>query len=226
MSRAAQDGTEPRYDAYADWYEEYLHSAASRHTQRTSAALTAALGSGSGVCLDVGCGTGVHAASLRSLGWRVVGVDLSLGQLRHAVERLPVAVANAARLPVRTGAVDAVTASLIHTDVDDWDAVLQETARVLRPGGRSAYVGVHPCFVGPFAELVGDVLRLHEGYSTNGLRFDGPGIGSGIRPKVGVWHRPLASVLNAVTGAGLRVARVQELGAGAYPDLLVIEARA
>jgi predicted SAM-dependent methyltransferase len=41
------------------------------------------------------------------------------------------------RLPVRTGAVDAVTAlhSTIHLPIDDHPAAYREFARVLRPGG-------------------------------------------------------------------------------------------
>ncbi|MCU1673541.1 MAG: Methyltransferase type 11 [Frankiales bacterium] len=225
MGRLDQGAQPPRYDAHADWYERYQQGAASGHTKRTAEALSAALGPGAGICLDVGCGTGVHAPRLRSLGWQVVGVDLSHAQLRHAVGRLPVAVADAAALPVRTASVDAISASLIHTDVDDWAAVVQEAARVLHPGGSFAYVVVHPCFVSPFAERMDEKLLLHPGYAESGLRFAGPGIGSGIRPKVGVWHRPLASVLNGVTATGLRIVSVQELGASAHPDLLVIHAR-
>jgi SAM-dependent methyltransferase len=216
---------EPRYDAHATWYEEYLQGAAQEHTARTSAALSSALGCGTGVCLDVGCGTGVHAAALHGQGWRVVGVDLSQAQLRYALARLPVAAADASSLPFRTAAVDAVAASLIHTDVSDWEAVLREVARVLRPGGKFAYVGVHPCFVGPFAERSEHALVLHPGYTKPGLMFDGPGIGKGIRPRVGVWHRTLTGVLNAVTAAGLTVDSVQELDpGGGFPDLLVVQA--
>jgi hypothetical protein len=102
---------------------------------------------------------------------------------------------------------------------------MREVARVLQPGGKFAYVGVHPCFVGPFAERTEQSLMLHPGYTEPGLRFHGPGIGNGIRPRVGVWHRTLASVLNAVTGAGLIVGSVQELDSGGgFPDLLVVQA--
>jgi predicted TPR repeat methyltransferase len=36
------------------------------------------------MCLEIGCGTGVHAASVRALGWTPIGVDVSAGMLRHA----------------------------------------------------------------------------------------------------------------------------------------------
>jgi SAM-dependent methyltransferase len=214
------------YDAHADWYDAYVTGDARRHTARTTAALCATVGPGAGVCLDIGCGTGVHAAGLRSIGWDVVGVDLSLGQLRHARRRLPVAVADAARLPVATSSVDVAVAVLVHTDVPDWSAAVREAARVLRPGGRFVSVGVHPCFVGPFAEVVDDQVRIHPGYDDGDLTFEGPGLGSGIRPRVGVRHVALAGLVNAVLQAGLVLTRLEEPADGPTPDLLVLDATA
>ncbi len=217
---------ETRYDAHADWYDSYVTGTARPHTQRTSDALCASVGEGSGICLDLGCGTGVHASDLRALGWDVFGVDLSIGQLRHARTRLPVALADACRLPMPAQAVDVVVATLLHTDVDDWDQTVREVARVLRPGGRFVYVGVHPCFVGPFAERVEGQLRIHPGYLIDALTFDGPGIGSGVRPRVGVRHRSLAALVNPVVRAGLTLSRLEEPVDGSTPDLLVLEASA
>jgi len=74
------------YDRIADWYEQEFLS-----RQRAPAgppdgdllgvdrALGDLLGKGSGRCLEIGCGTGVHAARVRGLGWTPVGVDLSAG---------------------------------------------------------------------------------------------------------------------------------------------------
>lgn len=214
------------YDEHADWYDAYVNGAAADHTERTSVTLATLLGGGSGVCLDLGCGTGVHAPAVRGQGWRVVGCDLSWGQLRHARARLPVVVGDVTHLPVRTGSLDAVTATLIHTDVEDWHAVLREVARVLSSGGRFVYVGVHPCFVGPFAERVGDTVTIHPGYARTELTSYGPGIGGGVRPRVGVRHRPLADVIGAVLAAGLVLTRLTETGPGATPDLLAISAEA
>jgi len=212
------------YDAHADWYEGYLNGPAARHTERTTRALASALGPGSGICLDLGCGTGRNAGSLRQLGWNVFGIDRSLGQLRHARHRLPVAVGDAARLLLGSNCVDAAVATLIHTDVEDWKGTLREIARVLRPGGRFVYVGVHPCFVGPFAERSSSTVQIHPGYTSVGLTFEGPGVGTGIRVRVGVRHLPLAALVNAVVGAGLMLTRLDEPTDGPVPDLLVLEA--
>jgi ubiquinone/menaquinone biosynthesis C-methylase UbiE len=102
---------------------------------------------------------------LQDLG-AVVGVDISLGQVRHARVRLPVAAADAARLPFADASMDAVAATLLHTDVVDWGAVVAEAGRVLPLGGRFAYVGVHPCFVGSFAAPEARTMRLYPGYLT------------------------------------------------------------
>src|SRR5689334_17257198 len=144
--------TRAAYDEFADWYADYVRGAAAPFGARVAALVRRLLGTGAGTCLDVGCGTGAHAPVLRELGWTPVGVDLSTGQLRHAVAHLPVVAGDAAALPVATARVPAAVSLLVHTDVPDYAAVVAEVARVLRPGGRFVHVGVHPCFTGAFAD--------------------------------------------------------------------------
>ncbi|MEV0719772.1 hypothetical protein AB0H87_34840, partial [Asanoa sp. NPDC050611] len=62
----------PAYDAFADWYEEYTGSASS-YMDRVRTHLARLLGSGAGPCLDLCCGGGAHAATIRALGWTPVG---------------------------------------------------------------------------------------------------------------------------------------------------------
>lgn len=45
---------------------------------------------------------------------------------------------------------------LTHTDLDRFDQLVAESVRVLAPAGVMIYVGVHPCFVSPFAEPMSD----------------------------------------------------------------------
>ena len=103
------------YDEIADWYEHSFLS--DGDPIGVKAALDRLLGNGNGVCLEVGCGTGVHAAQVRGLGWTPVGVDLSAGMLRHATARLPVARGDAHRMPVHDGSIDAAIAVMVHTDL-------------------------------------------------------------------------------------------------------------
>ena len=127
------------YDGIADWYEHEFLGAPGAETQDgnplgLARLIDDLLGVGRGVCLEIGCGTGIHASRVRGLGWTPVGIDLSSGMLRHASSRLPVAQADAVRLPLADDSVDAVLAAMIHTDLTDYPAVLREAARVLRPG--------------------------------------------------------------------------------------------
>lgn len=121
------------------------------------------LGEGSGTCLEIGCGTGIHADRVRELGWTPIGVDLYAGMLRYACGRLPVAQADAERLPIRDDSLPAVIAMMVHTDMPAYPQVLREVARALRPGGMFVHVGVHPCFCGGFADRSDlDAAAMHR----------------------------------------------------------------
>ncbi|MBV1849388.1 class I SAM-dependent methyltransferase [Catellatospora tritici] len=207
------------YDAHADWYNEFMSPAAGDYLRRVHATLADLLGPGTGACLDVCCGTGAHVPALAGLGWTPIGVDLSREQLRHAARYLPVAVADAAALPIADSRLPAATCVLASTDVPDYGKVIAEIARVLRPGGRFVHLGVHPCFVGAFADW-SDAPRVvvDQRYAERGHTFDtwNP---NGVRARVGGWQIPLADLLNAVTDAGLRLVRTAEAGPGGVPDL-------
>ncbi|HEY3009016.1 MAG TPA: class I SAM-dependent methyltransferase [Micromonosporaceae bacterium] len=208
------------YDAYADWYEDYLRGAAAAHTDRVRALAARLVGRGAGPCLDVCCGTGLHAGPLRELGWTPIGVDVSLGQLRHARSRLPVAAADATRLPIAAGALPLAVCTMGHTDVPDYRAVLAELARTLCPGGRLVHIGVHPCFTGAFADRSNPArIVIGPGYAVRDRSFEG-WAPHGVRARVGAWHATLADLLGGVLGAGLRLAAVAEDGpADGVPDL-------
>jgi len=212
------------YDGLAEWYDEHLTD----FTSRATALLVNLLGNGPGWCLDLGCGGGVHAPAIAVAGWSVVGLDISVDQLRVAQRRPPLSgrlvLADAGRLPFSSGRFDAAVAAFIHTDVDDWLAVVSEAVRVLKPGGRLAYIGTHPCFVGPFSRYpaTSDPPLLHAGYRQTGRTTEGPGIGEGLRRRVGVRHLPLATLLNAFTQAGLRLDRFEEPGPEDFPRLFAL----
>jgi len=219
------------YDEIADWYETvFLAAQRARPTPDGFADrlgidrnLTELLGVGSGACLEVGCGTGVYADRIRELGWTPVGVDLSVGMLRHAAARLPVARADATQLPVRDASLDAVVAVMVHTDLADYRPVLAEIHRVLRPGGRFVHVGVHPCFCGGFADRTDpDAIVVGPGY-LDGSWTTASWTNQGLRDKVGATHMPVAALLNAVLDTGLELRRVSE---GGEPTPVVLSLQA
>lgn len=208
------------YDAHADWYEDYLtRPGVAAYQRRVRAMLRDLLGGGTGTCLEICCGTGAQAAVVRQLGWTPVGIDLSRGQLRYGRRRLPVAAGDAAALPVAGGSLPAATCVLAHTDLPDYPAVLREIARVLRPGGRFVHIGVHPCFVGAFADW-SDRRRVvvDERYADRSHTFEA-WCPAGVRARVGAWHVPLADLLNAVSAAGLSIVRTAESGGGGVPEI-------
>ena len=174
------------------------------------------LGHGQGWCLDLACGGGRHAAAIQATGYTVVGLDLSAGQLRVARRRLRHLVqADVTRLPVGDAVVGAVVLAYAHTDVDDIAPVFAEVGRVLRPGGRLVFLGVHPCFVGHFVEYreADAQVVLHAGYRKAGWHLDSPYFSpGGLGRRVGARHVPLAELLNALLAAGLRLQRVEEFG--------------
>jgi SAM-dependent methyltransferase len=220
-----------RYDGLAEWYDAFIHSVDLTAVELDS--LERLLGEGPGRCLDLGCGTGIALPVLSRLGWSIVGVDVSTDQLAVARARADeigaeLLEADASRLPFGDASFDAVASILTHTDFEDASAAFAEVARVLRPGGRLVYVGIHPCFVSPTVERrVGEPHLLHPGYRRRGWWHDAPGFRlgrNGVRGRVGVNHLPLADFLNAILDAGLRLDRVEEPGEDDYPLLLGLRA--
>lgn len=89
--------------------------------------------------LEIGAGTGKLTAELARLVRLVVPTDIAPGMLRHgrAVNGMgPAVVADAAALPFRDAAFDAVVAMNALSYCVRKDRALAETFRVLKPGGR------------------------------------------------------------------------------------------
>jgi SAM-dependent methyltransferase len=144
-----------------------------------------------------------------------VGFDISADQLRFARRRLAsVARADACLLPVRDESVPVMVGMFFHTDLEDFAAVLRQVARCLRPRGRFVYVGLHPCFIGPFVNRMSEAeerqLHFAPGYGSTGWANRASGDGTGLGARVGFHHKTLASFLGAIVSSGLRIRDVQE----------------
>ena len=99
-----------------------------------------------GVAVDLGCGPGLLAVKLAQMapGLHVTGVDLSPEMLAQGEEhaasaglrgRVDFRLGDAAQIPFADGSVDLVVSTLSLHHWSDPVAVLDEIARVLRPGG-------------------------------------------------------------------------------------------
>lgn len=90
--------------------------------------------------LDLACGTGDLVEAARRRGHRAVGFDFSAGMLAAARVPGPLVRADVLSMPVRDGAADGVTCGFALRNVVDLPALFAESARVLRPGGRAAFL--------------------------------------------------------------------------------------
>jgi len=217
------------YDAIADWYEDEFLSDRSDDGLPTSdpigvdSCLCQMLGQGTGASLEIGCGTGTHAARIRSLGWSPLGIDVSTGMLRHARKRLPIVRADAECLPFDDDTFESVVAVMIHTDVSDYPTVLSEAWRVLIPGGRFVHIGVHPCFCGGFADRSDpEAVIVRPGY-LDGCWTKASWTDRGLRDKVGATHMPLPALLGSFVDAGLVLDSFKE-GGEPIPTVLAVRA--
>ena len=165
----------------------------------------------------------------------MIGTDVSADQLKvaeeHAGKVAQLVRAEAHALPFVDREFDAVISILTHTDFDDLSAALVEAFRVLQPGSRFVYLGVHPCFANPFvaraaaADIDDAVALIRPGYRAAGWQFmPSERAATQIRARVGINHVPLSDFLNAFVSAGFSIARLEEPGTDDPPVFLAVVA--
>jgi SAM-dependent methyltransferase len=133
--------TTSTFDAVADAYDSTIPAHVVEHLlAKRSAFVSRHLPAGC-LILDAGCGTGVFARRLRENGYRVVGIDASIGMLGAARNRgVAVAQAMAQRLPFPDATFDGFVSVAVLHHLGSNDMVrgaIDEMMRVLRPGGRA-----------------------------------------------------------------------------------------
>jgi demethylmenaquinone methyltransferase / 2-methoxy-6-polyprenyl-1,4-benzoquinol methylase len=90
--------------------------------------------------VDLACGTGDLCRELRRNGYPAVGVDFAHGMLAHANVEAPLVEADVLRLPFADGTMDGATCGFALRNVVDLGALFAESARVVRAGGRVAFL--------------------------------------------------------------------------------------
>ena len=108
--------------------------------------------------LDLCTGSGVSLPGLRTPGRTVLGMDVSLAMLQFAQMQQAsagwsprLACADGFKLPLRDGALDAVTVAFGIRNLRPRREALQEIARVLVPGGRLVVLEASAPSPGPLA---------------------------------------------------------------------------
>ena len=95
--------------------------------------------------LDIACGTGDFCRAISTAGGLPIGLDRSSGMLTAAARagtRTPLVRGDGMFLPVRGGTFDGVTCGFALRNVVALDPLFDESARVLKPGGRFAFLEV------------------------------------------------------------------------------------
>ncbi|MFN3928563.1 MAG: class I SAM-dependent methyltransferase [Thermoflexus sp.] len=114
--------------------------------------------------LDLGCGDG-HFATIAFPGKVMVGLDPEWRALREATARRAyrwVVQADGARMPFPAGFFRTVVSNSVLEHIPDVEAVLQEVARVLRPGGYFLFCSPSDRFV-EFLSIYRFLCRLGLG---------------------------------------------------------------
>ncbi len=142
MPVKAIDGKKMRgnFSAHAGDYD--LYSAVQKRVVKHLCARISASGTGSGLILDVGSGTGALAAAVGQLcPDPMVVMDIAHGMTQAAHQRLPTVHAcdgDARFLPFADGAFSTIVSSSVYQWVDCLPTAFAEVARALQPGGTFA----------------------------------------------------------------------------------------
>ena len=130
---------------------------------------------GGGLVVDLACGTGDLCDELLAGGYRAVGFDFSHGMLSNAHTPAPVVEADVLALPLADGGADGATCGFALRNVTDVGRLFAETARVLRTGGRVAFLETaepdgrllragHALYFRRIVPLIGGALSDGEAY--------------------------------------------------------------
>jgi ubiquinone/menaquinone biosynthesis C-methylase UbiE len=171
-----------------DWWAD---AAVDWHTAMTDALLSAAQLRPDSVVLDLAAGTGEPALTIagRITSGRVIALDSSRASLvlagrrahEHGLEtKIECIQADAHRVPLVDHSVDRVTCRCGIMFFADTGIVMSEVLRVLKPGGRGAFLAWGPFEQPFFKATVATVLRLVRGAempppSRMMFRFASPG---------------------------------------------------
>jgi ubiquinone/menaquinone biosynthesis C-methylase UbiE len=133
------EGRSVCFDAAAAYYDE-TRSLPTTGGERVIELLVSEL-TGLDPCLDIGVGTGRTALPLIEAGIPVVGLDLSIPMMRKVFDKRegravpPLVAGDATALPFRDRCFGGATIIHVLHSVERWERLIEESIRVVRPGG-------------------------------------------------------------------------------------------
>ena len=160
---------------------------------------------------DLACGTGDFCAILEQKRMLPVGVDFSPGMLSRAKSSAPLVHADVMRLPFPDGSLEGAVCGFALRNLEALPPFLAETARILCPGGRVAFLEialpsralprrVHGFYFRKVAPLIGGWLSDKEAYR--------------YLPESVKFLPPAEELIEMMTEAGFAEVKYRTLGAG------------
>ena len=167
--------------------------------------------------LSLACGQGQDARLLASLGALVTGIDISAEMLRYASEHeaanprgITYVQGNAQDLAdFADASFDGVLCHMALMDIPELAPTIQSVARVARAGGWFVFSIVHPAYH-PHVQILSDYLIDHRYPKQRPVDW---------LPRH-AYHRPLATYVNELAQAGLRIERLVEVHQQAANDVV------
>ena len=127
----------------------------------------------SGICMDLGCGTGYFYPRLRKACSQYVGVDLSEGMLNFIQDNYAntqLVCADAENLPFENESIDSIFSNLALQWCNDLSLLFKELYRVLSPGGSLAIATLGPKTLSELKSAwaqVDDCVHVNHFYSSD-----------------------------------------------------------
>jgi 2-polyprenyl-6-hydroxyphenyl methylase / 3-demethylubiquinone-9 3-methyltransferase len=165
--------------------------------------------------VDIGCGGGLFAEEWARMGARVIGVDPSAPSLQTArahAESQGISIdyreGTGEKLPLEDASVDIACCVDVLEHVSNLDAVLAETARVLRPGGVYLFDTINRTRLSKFV-----MIKLFQDW-----RFT-----AWMPPKLHAWEQFITpdELRSAMRRSGLDGRDIVGIGPGLKPPTLI-----
>lgn len=157
--------------------------------------------------LDAGCGPGAYTQLLLERGAKVTAVDISERMLELARqrvgERAQFRLLNLAekRIDLHDSAFDFINAPLCFDYIEDWDGLLKECHRVLKPGGLLQMSCGHPAFDAEY-------YQTQRYFDVEQVQCTWKGFGKNV--VMHSYRRSLADILNPFLRQNFQIKQVVE----------------